>query len=331
MPEESLITVLVPVYKVEKYLSCCIESIIHQTYKNLEIILIDDGSPDNCPCICDCYAAQDSRIQVIHQKNRGSAAARNAGLERATGEFIIFIDSDDFVHSEMLSDLYAAVNREKADMAMCGFICVNEECNRTADMEKMSGEHRLNDEVICADEYWNYYYNRPDVAFIAVWNKLIRREVYENVRFKEGKTIDDEFVIHYLISRCERIVCVKENLYYYRKRSGSVMSSAFSINHLDVIEARVDRALFFVNQNRQRFAEKSVTYAISELMDSKKRIDLKNQENSERFKKLRNMCKAAGREVVKRNASKLFKVAYLGFCMGDTWYLIMMKIRRIGL
>lgn len=174
MSEGSLITVLVPAYKVEKYLPCCLESLINQTYKNLEIILIDDGSPDKSPEICDNYAARDGRIYVIHKQNGGSAAARNAGLDKASGAYIIFVDSDDFVHPEMLADLYRVVSRERADMAMCGFLCVGENHNGTENLGKVSGERRLNDEVICKDEYWNYYYNRPDVAYIAVWNKLVR-------------------------------------------------------------------------------------------------------------------------------------------------------------
>ncbi len=328
MSKEPLISILVPVYKVEKYLSCCVESLINQAYKNLEIILIDDGSPDKSPEICDKFAAQDSRIHVIHKKNGGSADARNVGLDKASGEYIIFVDSDDFIHPEMIADLYHAASKEKAEMAMCGFSCVGENCNGLENLEKVSGERRLNDEIISSNDFWSRYYSRPDVVFIAVWNKLVRRELYENVRFKKGKMIDDEFVIHHLLSQCGKVACIKENLYYYRKRTGSIMSSEFSIGHLDVVEARIERALFFKSLGQQHFAEKSVTYALSELLDAKEKIDFSQSGNKKRFSELRKSCKDAGKQIVEGHSSKVFKVAYMAFCFGDRCYACLMKIRR---
>lgn len=328
MSKEPLISVLVPVYRVEKYLPCCVESLITQNYKNLEIILIDDGSPDNSPQICDKYAAQDSRIRVIHKKNGGSADARNVGLDVASGEYIIFVDSDDFIHPEMIADLYYAASKEQAEMSMCGFSCVGENCTKIEAPDKASGERRLNDETISPNDFWSCYYSRPDVVYIAVWNKLVRRELYQNVRFKRGKMIDDEFVIHHLLSQCKKIACVKENLYYYRKRMDSIMSSEFSIGHLDVVEARIERALFFQSLGQQHFAEKSVTYALSELMDAKEKIDFSKSFNRVRFSELRKSCKNTAEQVVKGSSSKVFKAAYVAFSLGDRCYICLMKIRR---
>lgn len=328
MLKKPLISVLVPVYKVEKYLVCCVESIINQTYKNLEIILIDDGSPDRCPEVCDKFAAQDSRIRVIHKKNGGSADARNAGLDRASGEYIIFVDGDDFIHPEMIADLYDVVSKEQTEIVMCGFICVGENSVGIEKRQDVSEEYRLSDEVISPNEFWTRYYTRPDVAYVVVWNKLIQSNLYKDVRFKKGKMIDDEFVIHHLISQCKKISCIKENLYYYRKRNDSTMTSEFSISHLDVVEARIERALFFKSRKQQHFAEKSITYALSELLDAKEKIDFSKTDNKARFLELRNNCKRAGRQVVRGHSSGIFKLAYLALLLGDGCYIRLMEIRR---
>lgn len=125
--QEDLISVIVPVYKVEKYLHRCVDSIINQTYKNLEIILVDDGSPDNCPKICDEYAQKDQRIKVIHKKNAGISEARNAGLEIAQGEFVAFVDSDDYIDSTMYEKMLLLAQKEKNDLVLCGFKKVSED------------------------------------------------------------------------------------------------------------------------------------------------------------------------------------------------------------
>lgn len=326
--KEPLISIIVPVYNVEKYLTCCIESIVGQTYKNLEILLMDDGSTDSSPEICDRYAAQDRRIRVIHKGNGGSADARNAGLDQATGEYILFIDSDDLIHPEMVGSLFDSINKKQAEIAMCGFMCVGENSIGSEIADKTSGERRLNDETISVDTYWSRYYRHPDVVYIAVWNKLVRRDLYDTVRFKKGKVIDDEFVIHRLLSQCQKVSCIKENLYYYRKRTGSIMSSEYSIRHLDVVEARIERALFFYSSGQQYFAEKSVTYALSELLDAKEKIDLTKYENRERFSELRKICHQAGKQIVRSHSSFTFKIAYLTFCLGDRSYIRLMQIRR---
>ena len=127
---EELISVIVPIYKVEHYLPKCIDSIIHQTYQNLEIILVDDGSPDNCPEICDEYAKRDKRIKVVHQENGGLSAARNSGVEMANGEFLCFVDSDDYIHPKMYEILYKNLKKFKADISICDYNVVFENQNK---------------------------------------------------------------------------------------------------------------------------------------------------------------------------------------------------------
>ena len=122
-----LVSVIVPIYNVEKYLRKCVDSILNQTYKNLEIILVDDGSPDNCGNICDEYALSDSRIRIIHKKNGGLSDARNAGLDIARGNYILFVDSDDYIDETMVEKLYEALEKEKAEMSLCSFVYVNDD------------------------------------------------------------------------------------------------------------------------------------------------------------------------------------------------------------
>lgn len=327
MEKEKLISVLVPVYRVEKYLSCCIDSILKQTYKNLEIILIDDGSPDGCPKLCDQYAKRDSRIKVIHKKNGGSSEARNVGLDNASGDYIIFVDGDDFIYPSMISDLYHAICRDHSEMALCSFSCVGENCFDLYN-QKEGTESHLKDEVISPVDFWKQYYGQPDIAYVAVWNKLVHKDLYRNVRFPKGKMIDDEFVIYPLVAGCERITCIKENLYCYRKRNDSIMSSKFSIGHLDVVEARVERALQFLAKGQQYYSEKSLTFALSELMDAKRKLNLTTPQNRNRFNELRASCKAAGKQIMGASSSAKFKLAYLALLMGDHSYMLLMSIRR---
>lgn len=236
--ELPLLSIIVPVYKVEKYLSACLDSILVQTYANFELIVIDDGSPDGCADICESYAARDQRVRVIHQQNAGLAAARNRGLDEAKGELIGFVDSDDTISPDMYSVLYEALSASKADICVCNYRCVDE-------MGHPVGEEDLpiKDEVIVGvsaiikklEEDKNWFW-------VTAWNKLYRRELLESLRFPQGKLHEDEFIIHHILVRCNKAACVSEALYIYLKRGGSITGSSFTLNRLDAAEALFDRA-----------------------------------------------------------------------------------------
>ena len=173
-----LISVIVPVYKVEAYLDKCVSSVAEQTYNNLEIILVDDGSPDNSPAMCDAWAEKDNRIRVIHQKNAGSGASRNAALDIAQGEFIAFVDSDDYIAPDMYAHLFSLLE-QGADIAECGYINVTDDA-------AVFQERGFNAQKYTAEEAMHLHIQ--DTAFRQlIWNKLYRREVIGGIHFPKGK------------------------------------------------------------------------------------------------------------------------------------------------
>lgn len=222
-----LISVIIPIYKVEEYLDECITSVIAQTYTNLEIILVDDGSPDNCPQMCDNWAKKDARIKVIHKRNGGLSDARNAGLDIATGEYISFVDSDDYIKPDMLEKLYASICKVDADIAACGIL------NCEGDRQNTWG---CRDFVGSSEQIYGLLYD--DAAYpVTAWNKLYRRCCWEKFRFPVGKICEDAFTTYQLIHRANRIVMIPEALYCYRIRPESIMTSSFSLKRMDEEEA----------------------------------------------------------------------------------------------
>ncbi|MCR5522214.1 MAG: glycosyltransferase [Clostridia bacterium] len=234
-----LITVIVPVYKVEKYLRRCVDSILAQTYTNLEIILVDDGSPDNCGKICDEYAENDSRIKVIHQKNGGLSAARNAGLDIATGDYIGFVDSDDYIERDMYESLYISATRNDADISSCNFIKVDENGN-TVKTEKQPAFLIL-DNMKALEMLQSDY----DLNFVIVCNKLFKSHLFDNIRFPLNRYYEDNYVIHNLLYNCKVFSTTGSTKYFYVQKNGGIMNSLNSSNGFDEIGGFLERYRFF--------------------------------------------------------------------------------------
>ena len=229
-----LISVIVPVYKVEEYLDKCVQSIVDQSYTNLEIILVDDGSPDRCGTMCEAWAVKDSRVKVIHKENGGLSDARNAGLPVATGSLISFIDSDDWIDPEFLQTLYDALVRENAQIAECAIHLVDEKGKILRDRTPAG------DEVIGKTEALRRLV-LEDGVYQTVWNKLYRREVIGNILFEKGKYNEDDFWTYQIFDRLERLALVKQPLYHYLQRGGSIMGVGYNPRRLDGLEARFRR------------------------------------------------------------------------------------------
>ena len=228
-----LISVIVPVYRVEAYLDRCIRSIAEQTYSNLEIWLVDDGSPDNSGAICDRWAEKDSRIRVIHKTNAGAGAARNTALDAARGELIAFVDSDDYLHPNLYSHLYSLMTGDVA-IAEC-VIGITEADD--LEMDDGSGAEIL----VCGTEEALRLHIRDQVFCQTPPNKLYRRETIGDIRFPEGNLIDDEFFTYRVIGNAKQLAHSSACMYAYRQQAGSAMHKPFSLRRLQGLDAKLQR------------------------------------------------------------------------------------------
>ena len=235
-----LISVIVPVYKVEPYLDRCVSSIVCQSYHELEILLVDDGSPDNCPAMCDMWAAKDNRVKVIHKENGGLSSARNAGLDVASGEYIAFVDSDDYIATTMLEKMLDAVTKNGVSVACCGRI-------RVSETEKTQMYTLSKACVLSSEEAIRQLLIGGSVEE-AAWDKLYRADVFKKRRFPEGEINEDIVQTIEILGSCGSIVHVGEPLYYYCKNPNSITTSKYNpkkmicIKHLDQIADYLDKS-----------------------------------------------------------------------------------------
>lgn len=225
MREHSLISVIVPIYKVQDYLDECIESIINQTYSNLEVILVDDGSPDRCPQMCDEWAKRDSRIRVVHKKNGGLSSARNAGIDVAKGDYISFVDSDDFICQDALENLYNRIKDDKSIGITSGLIYRYQDGSISNFKDQWLCSKEI---VISASEF--LLETMSQKTSYTVWNKLYRRDIIGNTRFREGRNNEDTLYMYDLGKNIANLnVCMVEiphYVYYYRYREDSICTTA---------------------------------------------------------------------------------------------------------
>ena len=241
MTDLPLISVVVPVYRVEKYLDHCIQSIAEQTYSNLEILLVDDGSPDGSGAICDRWAARDSRIRVFHKQNAGAGAARNTALDAARGEIITFVDSDDYLHPNMFSHL-CGLMKDGVEIAECE-IGITERDDLA--MDDGTGAEIL----VCETEEALRLHIQDAVFRQTPPNKLYRRECVGDIRFPEGNLIDDEFFTYKVLGNAKKLAHSSACMYAYRQQSGSAMHKPYSLRRLQGIDAKLQRLGYF----EQRF------------------------------------------------------------------------------
>lgn len=235
------ISVIVPVYKVEPYLRQCVDSILSQSFRDFELILVDDGSPDNCPKICDEYAMRDCRIKVLHKENGGVASARNAGFKAANGTYISFIDPDDWVKPEFLDEMLKSLQRENADMVLCGTVRFLKDGSVTEEIRPNRQSYELDKiQVLMTYGYWYY---------AVLWNKLYRHEVFDGVHFPESYIHEDEAVLHRIIANSRKITMIPQVLYVYRQSDDSIMRREFNINRTDMLTALADRIVFSYQQS----------------------------------------------------------------------------------
>lgn len=299
------VSIIVPVYQVEKYIRQCIESILAQTFTDFELILVDDGSKDNSGQICDEYASKDKRVKVIHKKNGGLSDARNKGMDNATGNYFMFVDSDDYIAPTMTECLYKSILKENADIAACNFRYFFEE-----DPKKNFSTEK-GEETLCGREIFYSRKNERNYGFWTVaWNKLYKAETFKNMRFCIGKYHEDEFWANAIYQMDIKVVTVSNCLYFYRQRDNSIMGNKNIQKCFDIIEAFDERINIYLKEEKYSSqAYKVLIYSLEHLSDSKKLI--KNEEDKKHFARAEKQTKSIIKELKKRKLSKIQKTSIL--------------------
>ena len=269
--EEALVSVIIPVYNVEKYLKKCADSVLNQTYRNLDIILVDDGSTDLSGKMCDELGIDDKRVTVIHKQNGGLSDARNAGLNVARGEYYAFVDSDDYISSDMIEIMVNSARENSCEIAICNMVRFSE-----------SGEsalfyHPVAQKQILLGENRFKTLKQPSVC-----NKLFKASLFQNIRFPKGKYYEDTFVYHELLYRAKCVVLTGSNSYWYLERSDSIVGSPkYTSRYFDFIEAVWKRAEFLIENNVKSYGEEACLSLYAAFSSAVKYIkrDKKNKQN----------------------------------------------------
>ena len=259
-----LISIIVPVYKVEEYMDECVHSLVNQTYTNLEIILVDDGSPDKCPAMCDAWAEKDSRIRVIHKPNGGVSDARNVGLSQMHGTYCMMIDSDDYIDKTMVEKLHHKICDSNADIAVCGYYDLK---GQTATPHYVTGRDLLFDD----DRKFVSLYEE---CHVVPWNKLYVASLLDNLQFEKLSHGEDEVLMVQLFDRAQRIAFLSEPLYYYRYREASAIHSAISAKSFDAFLACEKSLAFFTERKLSKAYSKCLYIYFYMLSDVFHRIDV---------------------------------------------------------
>ena len=242
---EPLISVIIPVYKVEKYLDRCVKSVLAQTYENIEIILVDDGSPDQCPAMCDKYAEEYEKIQVIHQENKGLSGARNTGIDHAKGEYLSFVDSDDIWSPYFLESLYTALKEHDADISQCRWEYMH------GDVLKEGYNPEAAKECFSGREMIGNLYIQTGAYYVVAWNKLYKKELFANIRYPEGKIHEDEATTYKLFDLAKKCVVIDNALYGYFVGTGgtSITRNGFNLKKLDWRTANKERVRYLIEKD----------------------------------------------------------------------------------
>lgn len=281
------ISIVVPVYNVANFLDECIKTILDQSYDDFELILVDDGSTDESGSICDYYSKLDERVKVIHQKNGGLSDARNTGINISNGQFITFIDSDDYVAKDYIEKLYFSIIENNADICMCDFKKVSENSKLNDIKNSNSGilKPLLFDKNRTIEEV---YYDRYHGIDFVSWAKIYKIELFKsnNISFPKGKLHEDAFTTYKLIYLSKRICYIDAPLYFYRIRKGSIMTNEFSIKRLDMIDATREEYQFFKNNQNYNLMRLALYDHLHKVKYILKMLQASNEETKEITKKV---------------------------------------------
>ena len=293
---EPLISVIIPVYKVEEYLPTCIKSVINQTYKNLEIILVDDGSPDNCGVMCDEFAEKDKRIKVIHQKNNGLSSARNVGIDVATGEYIGFVDSDDYIEPDMYAAMMDYMQKNKLDIVCCDTKIIKGTKVKFRPIYKENrlwgGTEALNEILVGAIDN-------------SACNKLYKRECIGKYRFPIGRRYEDVATVYLFFINAGRVGYICQGFYFYLKRRSGIIGNSFNSKSRYECFLGYKERLIYAVENKLACIEDCRVNAVETALATMTAFYAKNEpEDSERFKEVRELLEGNGKKLTKKIKTK---------------------------
>ena len=315
------VSMIIPVYQVEQYIAQCIESVLSQTFCDFELILIDDGSTDRSGMICDTYADKDDRIIVIHTDNRGAAAARNTGLNHASGRYITFLDGDDFIAGNMLERLHEVIEQSEYDMVACDFLNLlpDEADNFIVGLQEMT---------VCGRDVLEHLKNEPNHGvWTVVWNKIYRREILEHLRFPDGKYFEDEFFSTSLFLTAGQIRAIPDVLCYHRVLATSTMNTQKSENYLDLLDALRERIEVYLTHGYSADETYKVLIFLLEPF-TKCAVAGFGGASGQRVKQTRRFIRRTAKQLMRRNLSWLKKcsLAPIGLLPAQT-YRIAIRFR----
>ena len=320
-----VVSVIVPVYKVEDYLPFCIESLINQTFKDYEIVLVDDGSPDNCGNICDQYASEYNNIFVIHQKNQGLSGARNNGAKKSHGEYITFVDSDDVVSNDYLEVLYKLIKENNTDISVgllvpfWGENSADTRVNKTYYTEVYNTEKAL-EEMLYGQKYG---VQGPD--------KLYKRELVVNDPFPVGKLHEDQAAMYKIISRCDKLAYINKPIYFYRQRETSIVHSRVTKEHLYGLEA-VKEQMSFIKEHYPAIVNAAAVRVAIVICKWIPGLSKGTKDDKEMFNLLRSellpyySCIMGNKRVTKAMKSRLFSIK-MGYYPSRLVFKVVEKMR----
>lgn len=316
------LSIIVPIYNVEKYVRECIDSIINQAYTNLEIILIDDGSEDSCGEICDEYAKKDARIVALHQKNAGLSAARNLGVSAARGEYIGFVDGDDYIHTDMYKEMMLMAEKHNADIVECQRInFIDEETPEgiqiTRGYKLLSGKEALG-QLISLEK-------KAGFPVYAVWDKIFKKELLENEEFPMGYIHEEYFYDAKIFLKAKRYIILSDKLYFHRERQNSITTSKFSEKDLDKLKLISQRTNFLIEKGEEKLAKYSkIEYFYVELNYYAKAMESNNFAIANLAREELNDNK---KEILGWNLSIIRRFDILLFYLSDKLYYAWYKIK----
>lgn len=319
--ENVLISIIIPVYNVEKYVRRCLDSITLQTYTNLEIIIVNDGSTDNSKNICEEYVSKDNRIKMINQNNFGLSSARNVGIELANGKYIAFVDSDDFVDLNYIKSMYDEASINNTDIVCCDFNYIDEDDKKWTRIDR-DNKYYFNmeaiDDIIIGKQYTE----------VMTWNKLYKLDLFitNNIRFPVGKLNEDNFTTYKLYYYSNKISLINDKLYYYFQRKNSIMNSKFNIKRLDILEVTFEMREFFKDKNID-LNDKIDSYDFAIKSNLLNKMIRDNFNGSEKIKLIDSIYKNKKKYINNQYISGKFKLSIILIGKKAKFYAFILKLK----